>query len=226
MTYDWDFSVVWQYRGALLDGLLTTLRLTLYSAVFGLIFGILASVLLTARAGVARWPAVVVVELLRAIPLPVALIYLYYVAPVALGLNLPSFTTSVIVFGLSFGAFAGDVFRGSIQAIPRAHVDMAAAIGMSRISVFRRVIFTEVFRRSFPALNGMLVTLLKLTSLAAMINTPELVQSAGLVVSQRPRVFEVYTAMMVLYLAVVIPVVYLLRTLERSRAFALEPRGT
>src|SRR4051794_3953088 len=101
MTYDWDFSVVWQFRHALLEGLWTTLRLTAYSAFFGLAFGLVMSILLSARLGIVRVPALIIVELLRAIPLPVFLVYLYYVSPVFLGVALPSFTTSVVAFSLS-----------------------------------------------------------------------------------------------------------------------------
>jgi len=225
LHYEWDFSVVWQFRGALLSGLLTTLWLTLLSAFFGLVGGVALALCLTNRVATIRIPATLAVELIRAIPLPVALVYLYYVGPTLAGITLPSFTTSVLVFSVNFAAFAADVFRGSIAAIPRSHIDAAAALGMSRLMVLRRVVFAEAIRRSFPALNALLVSLLKLTSLAALINTPELVHVSGLIVSERPRVFEVYTAMAALYLAVIVPIVYLLRRLERSRWFALEPIG-
>lgn len=225
MSYEWNFSVVWQSANALLQGLWVSIQLTAISGLAGILLGIIGGGLLSARNPFVRWPVTAVVEIIRAVPLPALLVYFYYVGPIVFSVSLPSFATSAIAFSLSFGGFAADVFRGSIQAIPAAHLDMAAALGMSRFVAFRRVIATEAFRRSFPSLNGMLITLLKLTGLAALINTNELVYTAGVIVSDRPRVFEIYTAMTLLYLAVVMPSVYLLRALERSRHFALEPKG-
>jgi polar amino acid transport system permease protein len=222
MTIDWDFSVVWQNRGALLSGLWVSVHLSVLSGAIGTAIALPAALATVSRVPAVRVVTISVLEVLRAIPLPLKLLWVFYGIPYAGGPTLSPYATALLVFTVNFVAFAADVFRGAIRTIPQAQIDGAVVLGMSRSQVARRVLLPEIARRSLPAWNGLFITLLKLSSIASIIAVPELLHTASLVLSDRPKPFEVYTALVVMYAAVVIPVSLCLRSLERSRWFTVE----
>lgn len=223
MQVTWDFSPVWEYRAVIAHGLLTSFVLTLAACVAGTLAGLGLSLLLVAQRPHVRRCATAVVELLRACPPLVLLIWTYYLLPALTTFAPSSIATAFLVFTIVFAVFAADVFRGSIEAIPVATIDSARSLGMDRRLLARRVIIPEVARRSFPALNALVVSTLKMSSLASVIAVPELTYAAQLILAQRPRAFEIYTATAVAYAIAVLPTVVALRWLERLPTFALNP---
>jgi polar amino acid transport system permease protein len=223
MNYTWDFSPIWEYRAVIGDGLVTTLVLTLFSCSLGALLGLLVSLALVSKAKGVRVVTTVSVEAIRACPPLVLLIWAYYLLPVLTGFALSAMATTAIVFILVFAAFSADVYRGSIETIPRATLDSARSLGMSKKLLSRRVLIPELARRSFPALNALVVSTLKMSSLASVIAVHELTYSAQLILAQRPRPFEIYTATAAAYAVLVIPLVFFLRWAERQPRLSLNP---
>lgn len=223
MHHTWDFSPVWAYRAVILDGLVTTLGLTVISCGIGAVVGLLLALALIARASLLRITFTLLVEGVRACPPLVLLIWMYYLLPVLTGLALSAMATTLTVFTLVFAAFSADVYRGSMEAIPQATLDSARSIGMTRRLIAKRVILPELTRRSFPALNALIVSTLKMSSLASVIAVHELTYSAQLILTQRPRPFEIYTATAGAYATLVIPLVFVLRWIERQPWCSLNP---
>jgi len=222
MAINWDFTVIWHNRDALLLGLWMTVKLTVVSGGLGTILAFPIALACRSTRVEIRWPVIAVVELLRAIPLPLKLLWMYFGLPAMGGPEFSPIVTALVTFTANFAVFAADVFRGAIRDVPRSQVDSAVALGMSRLQVVRRVLLPETIRRALPAWNGLFVTLFKLSSLASMIAVPELLHTASLVLTDRPKPFEVYTALVVLYAAMVLPVSIALRRLESTRWFTLE----
>jgi len=223
MDHVWNFSPVWEYREAILDGLGMTFGITVVSSAFGTCLGLFVALGLVKNEAWTRRVLTGLVELIRACPPLVLLIWAYYLVPAVTGIGLSAVSTTIIVFTAVFGAFAADIFRGSITAIPRATLDSGRALGMKRTVLVTRIIVPEIFRRSFPALNGQLVGLLKMSSLASVISVPELTYSAQLILAQRPLPFEIYTAIAAAYCLVIFPIVWLLRWMERQHWCVLNP---
>lgn len=222
MAIAWDFSVVWQSRGALLSGLWVTVHLSILSGALGTVLAFPAAIAAESHVRPLRAMSIATLELLRSIPLPLKLVWLFYGVPYVGGPTLSPYVTALVVFTVNFAAFAADVFRGAIRTIPQAQIDGSVVLGMSKGQIARRVLLPEILRRSLPAWNGLFITLLKLSSIGSIIAVPELLHTASLVLSDRPKPFEVYTALIVLYAAVVIPVSLCLRALEHSRWFLVE----
>lgn len=209
--------------GAIAAGIGVTLGLTLLSCGPGLLAGLAIALALVAPIKSVARTATVLVESLRAIPPLVLLIWLYYVPPTLTGVALGGASTATIAFGMVFSAFAADVFRGSIQAIPEAALDSGRALGMTRSLLLRRVVIPETARRSIPALNALIVSTLKMSSLASVIAVPEITYRMQLILADRPRPIEVYSMMAIAYVATVLPIVLLLRWAERQDWCSLNP---
>src|ERR1700761_2080068 len=111
-------QVVHDYGWGFLHGLAITVMLTLVVIVLA---GLLAIPLALARLSTARairWPADFFVEFIRATPLILQLIYLYYVLPSA-GLRLEPITAAIAGLTLNYSAYMSEVYRSGIQAVPR-----------------------------------------------------------------------------------------------------------
>lgn len=225
MHYEWDFRVIWEYRNALLSGLAMSVILSTLSIVIGTMISIPVALALVSSNRWGRPIAAAIVLTVRSLPLLVALIFAHYLLPVVTGVNQPAFLTALIVFTANITAFAADVLRGGISAIPAEHTDAGTALGMTRPTIIRRIILPETFRRSLPALIALYISLFKYSSLASVISVAELLRTADLIVVERFKPLEIYLAVAGLYMAVIIPMGYAAQRLERGRAFNLFPRS-
>jgi polar amino acid transport system permease protein len=223
MRHVWDFSPVWQYRHVIIDGMVTTLALSLVACALGALLGLFVAAPLVSRNVAMRLSATALVEGIRACPPLVLLIWTYYLVPVLFGVSFSALTTATVVFTIVFMAFAADVYRGSVIAIPKATFDSARSIGMSKRGIYRRVILPELLRRSLPTLNALAVSTLKMSSLASVIAVHELTYSAQLILIQRPRPFELYTATAAAYALLILPIVFALRWIEHQPWCSLNP---
>ncbi len=94
---------------------------------------------------------------------------------------------------------------------------------MDRLTLLRRITIPEISRRSLPALNALSVGTLKMSSLASVIAVSELTYSAQWIITLRPKTLEVYTAVAVAYVVLIVPLVILLRYIEERPWCALNP---
>lgn|GEM_PF-183367 len=223
MNYTWDFSPVWEYRSAILRGAVTTLTLTIFSCGAGTLIAVPVSLGLTSERAWLRLLTTTVVELWRACPPLVLLLWAFYLLPVATGFGFSPYTTAVICFTAIYACFAADIFRGAISSVPRLTLDSGRALGMNRSTLLRRIIIPDVFRRSLPALNALSVGTLKMSSLASVIAVAELTYSAQWILTFRPKTLEIYTAAAAAYVLLIVPLVIVLRYVEGRPWCALNP---
>ncbi|MCK6603100.1 MAG: amino acid ABC transporter permease [Bacteroidetes bacterium] len=219
-----SFLALCEFCDAILLGLGFTIILTIVPTIFGTLIGLAVSPILAAdNRKLLFWLFTAIVEVIRAIPPLVWLVWIYFALPIWVGIRLNGLTSSLVVFIAIYGAYAADIFRGAILAIPKTTKESALALGMTNSMVFRRVIFTEVFRRSFPALNGQTIGLIKMSSLASLIAVPELTYSFQLIMLKKPLPFEIYTAMAICYSVLVFPSIFILRKIEDLNSIKLNP---
>lgn len=209
-----NLAVVGEYGHVFLRGLLVTVFLTVTVI---LLAGFLAMPLAMARLSPRhwlRWPADFLVEFVRATPLILQLIYIYYVLPSA-GIRLDPITAAIIGLTLNYSAYMSEVYRSGIQAIPRGQWEAAASLGLRPLQVFRLVVLPQAFRIVLPALGNYLIALFKDTALASVVTVQELMFSGQIVAARNYQYFTVYTITAILYFAVGYPSALLVRRLER-----------
>lgn len=223
MAYHWDFSVITESWPTLLKGLFISVELTAFSILVGTFLAVPVALVLSRTTGPVRACATFVVEVIRALPVLVLLIWFYYLMPSLLGISLSAFWTAAWVLAINLSAFAADILRGGIVAIPEEHIEAGEALGMTRWVVIRRIIIPETIRRSVPALTAMYITMFKFSTLASVISVWELLHTADSIIINTYKPLEVYTVVAVIYLAVIMPATYLARRIEKHPLFALAP---
>lgn len=215
-SYEWNFDVIWTYRGALLSGLRYTIELSLLSCVIGTILGLFLAIGRRAKRAWLRIPCIVSTELLLALPLLVLLIWIYYCLPlVNRSLALDAFSSGVVALSLNLSAFVGETLRAGLDTIPRAYTDAAQVLGLSKWHAFRGIVLPLAIRRVTPPLLAQYITTIKLSSLASVIAVYEFLHSAENLIAVTFRPLEVYTAVAVGYLIVILPLSTVVRYLEK-----------
>ncbi|HMJ94459.1 MAG TPA: ABC transporter permease subunit [Thermoleophilaceae bacterium] len=190
--------------GQLLDGLVTALKLTGATLLIALPLALLLAILSDSRLAVARWPALVVVELGRGLPLLI-LLYLMYQGLPQLAVTLSSFTTALIAFSWATAAYATEIVRGSLGAIPRGQFEAARAVGLSSGDVYRFAILPQAGRVALPPLLNLAIQIFQLTSITFVIGLPEIMQHAYLGTTVNFLYMKTFLMAGALYAAIALP---------------------
>ena len=133
--------------------------------------------------------------------------------------------SAVIGFTISLASFLAEIFKESIDAIPRCRFETIRILGIGRLQAIRLILLPEIFRRSFVSTVNWYISLFKATTLASMIGFPDALHQARLIVASTPTPFETYSALAICFLVVVAPISKLTRYVGQSRWVALEPRS-
>lgn len=175
LTYaKWEVFVTPDYvRVLLVDGLLKTLQMAFFSIIFAVVFGLVLGVAKLSEHGWIRWPAWLVVEFFRAIPVLLLMIFVFYLLSVGEG-PLSAFWCVVIALTLYNGSVLAEVFRAGINAVPRGQVEAAYALGMRKTQVMTTIQLPQAVKVMLPALVSQCVVALKDTSLGYYIVAPGL----------------------------------------------------
>jgi polar amino acid transport system permease protein len=155
------------------------------------------------------------VETVRAVPILVLILWVYYGLPVVAGIRLDVFWAGVLALAVSDSAFQAEIFRGGVQSIARGQTEAARALSLSWIDTMRYVILPQAVRRILPALGNQFVYVLKMSSLVSVIGMQELTRRANELVVTEYRPLEIYTVLVLEYLALVLLVSAGVRWLER-----------
>lgn len=208
-----NVDVIAQYWHVFLKGLGLTVFLTAVSMVLATALAIPLALGRLSPLRLLRWPANVFVEFMRATPLILQLIYIYYVLPAA-GIRLEPITAVIIGLSLHYSAYLSEVFRGGIQSIPKGQTEAAFSLGLSRWLAFRKIVLPQATRTVLPTLGNYLISLFKDTSLASVVTVQELMFSGQIISARNFQYFTVYTITAILYFAVCYPSGLAVRALE------------
>ncbi len=261
MNYDWDFSVllVPKYREALAYGLWISLQLTAVSILVGSCLGIMLGILSCiggassptyelrhARSGTVftvyrnalrllRWLIIVYIDVVRAIPLLVLILAIYYLLPVLIflppfaslvfvvsgtaAISVPTFVSAATALSINLSAFVADLVRAATAGVPSGSVLAARSLGMHGRLIWRCIILPDVARQILPSMTLLYITILKMSTLASVIAVYELLHSAESIIHESYRPLEVYLAVAALFVMVVVPLSILARWLETTRYF-------
>ena len=211
-TIDW--ALVRESLPALLEGLKITVELTLIVIVISLILGVFVALGRLSKNRALRIVTGFYVDFMRATPLLLQLIYIFFVLP-TVGIRLDPFVAAVVGLSLNYSAYLSEVYRSGIQAIPRGQLDAAAALGMRPSLTMRRIILPQAIRIVIPTLGNYFVALFKDTSLASALTLQELLFSGQIVISRTYDYFTIYTMVLALYFLVGYPALIFVRYLEK-----------
>lgn len=199
----------------LLGGLKYTLLLSLTAISISIVIGLLVALPGLAKNPIGRGFNRVYVEVVRAVPLLVLILFVYYGMPILLGLSIGVFWAGVIALALSDSAFEAEIFRAGMQSIERGQLEASDSLGLGYIDRMRYVVLPQAIRRVLPPLGNQLVYMLKMSSLVSIIGMEELTRRARVLVLSEYRDLEIYTILILEYLVLILLVSAGVRWLER-----------
>ena len=157
----------------LVNGLLETLKMAFFSIIFAVVFGLVFGVAKLSDRPWIRWPAWLVVEFFRAVPVLLLMVFLFFLLAIGDGV-LTSFWCVVIALTLYNGSVLAEVFRAGVNAVPAGQGEAAYAIGMRKSQVMISVLLPQAIKIMLPAIISQMVVALKDTSLGYYILAPGL----------------------------------------------------
>jgi glutamate transport system permease protein len=174
LAYDlWEPFITPVYVEALLQGLLDTLQMAALSVLFSVVLGVvLGTAKLSDRAFV-RWPAWLVVEFFRAVPVLLLMVFFFLAYGVGEA-GIGSFWCVVAALTLYNGSVLAEVFRAGINAVPAGQGEAAYAIGMRKTQVMNIILLPQAVKIMLPSIISQCVVALKDTSLGYYILAPGL----------------------------------------------------
>jgi polar amino acid transport system permease protein len=164
----------------LLKGLQWTVALSAIGSICGGITGLAVALARTSGSFVTERMTGAYIALFQGTPLLMQLFVVYY-GLALIGLKLDAWAAVAIGFTLHASAYLGEIWRGSIEAVPRGQTEAAKALGLGYMAMTRDVVLPQALRISLPATIGFLVQLIKGTSLAAIVGFTELTRAGSIV---------------------------------------------
>ena len=214
MTYELNFYFVWRNLDTLLEGLMLSLELTGLSIIIGLSAGFVLALLRMSPLRILSVPAIAFIELFRCTPMLIQIVWVFYCLPILFDLSISPYASALLALGFNITAFNAEAYRAAIQAIPRAHLDAAVALGLSRVQRVRHVVFPQAFRMSVPVLMTNGVGIFQQSALVSVIAIAELMYMGKFLATQTYRPIETLTTVALLYFIIAFPITQMVKLIE------------
>lgn len=198
----------------LVPGLLVSLKLTGLCLLLGLPFGLVLAVSIESPVMPLRLLAVVLVETGRGLPALVLLYLLYFGLP-EVEITLTAFITAVFSLAWTTGAYACDLYRAGLAAVPKGQHEAALTCGLRGWVKFRHIILPQAIRISTPPLASLAITIFQASALAFVIAVPELMSKGYTLGSITFRYLDVFALTAVIYGAISVVALWFVRLAER-----------
>jgi polar amino acid transport system permease protein len=166
-----------------------------------------------------RLPSMVYIEFFQGTPLIMQLFLVFFGISVLFQINLTAWEAATIALTTYTSAFLADIWRGSIDAIPKGQWEAARALGLNYFKQMKRIILPQAVKMSVPPTVGFAVQVVKGTSLASVIGFVELTRSAASISNVTFQPFLVFSIAAVIYFCLCFPLSLLSKRLERQFAF-------
>ena len=214
MGYQWGFAFLLRYTHLFVVGVEVTLAYTAGTVLMGLLLGLLIGLGRLSRSRLVNIPLIGLIEVFRCTPLLVQLVWFYYALPVILNIQIPAVVAATAVLSLYTAAFYAEIVRGGIVSLARGQWAAARAIGLRPWRVMRQVVLPQAVRRMVPPFLNQSIIQLKNTSLVSTIAVPDLLYQGTLITADTYRPLEVYTAVALIYFALLFPATRLVQWYE------------
>ena len=198
-----------------------TLLLSAGAMLGGGILGLIVAIMRVAPSRLLRWLSTGYIELFQGTPVLMQLFVVYYGLAVLLNLQVDPWPAVLLAFTLYSGAFLGEIWRGSIEAIPKGQWEAGTALSLGFLKTLRFIILPQAARISIPPTVGFAVQLIKSTSIAAIIGFVELTRAGQLMTNVTFKPMIIYPAVAALYFVLCWPLSLLAQYLERRIDAAL-----
>ena len=216
-------EILIDYKGyvKVIEGLENTLKIAILGLIIGIVIGtVLATIRVIPKYKVL--PRVLnsictfYVGFFRGTPMVVQLLLFYYVALPLMGINLPSVSVAIAVFGLNSGAYISEIMRSGIQSVDYGQMEGGRSVGLSFSTTMMKIVIPQAVKNILPTLGNEFIVLIKETSIVSFIGAADLYVAFNYIGSNSYEFMVPYLAMAVIYIVIVCLITVLIKFMERS----------
>ncbi|UZF90281.1 amino acid ABC transporter permease [Bosea sp. NBC_00550] len=200
---------------AIIAGLGNTLIMTVCAMTLGVVLGVVFAIMYMSPNPVLRSVALFYIWFFRGTPLLLQLLIWFNLALVFPTIGIPGvfswrtidiigpFMATLLGLGMNQGAYTAEVVRGGILSVDTGQTEAAKAIGMTRLTTLRRIVLPQAMRVIIPPVGNEVISMVKLTSVASVIQYAEILRNAQTIYYANARVIELLIVAAGWYLLVV-----------------------
>ena len=208
-----------QYIDSLLHGFLLTLQISFFAILLGLIIGTIVALIDTSKR--TKWTILpkaickIYTTVIRGTPMALQLFIMFFVIFAIRGF--PQIIIAILAFGFNSGAYVAEVIRSGIQSVDKGQTEAGMALGLSRFTIFRRIVAPQAIKNILPALGNEIVTVIKETAIVSMVGMYDLNMAAkdiGSGQNMASYIVPMFVAAL-FYLATVYLISFIIRQIEK-----------
>jgi polar amino acid transport system permease protein len=212
---EWGFVAQFLTAQSIMFGLLNTITMSILAMALGVVLGVVVAVMRMSQNPLLRYVAQSYTWLFRGTPLILQLLLWFNLALIFPTLGIPGlfefktvevitpFAAALLGLGINQGAYTAEVVRAGLLSVDSGQYEAAKAIGMPRLQALRRIILPQAMRIIIPPVSNEFIGMVKMTSLASVIQYSELLHNAQNIYYANARVMELLIVAGIWYLAVV-----------------------
>lgn len=208
-----------EYIESLLHGFLLTMQISFFAIIIGLILGTIIALVDTAPKS--KWMILpkfickVYTTIIRGTPMALQLFIMFFVIFAIRGF--PQIITAVLAFGFNSAAYTAEVIRSGIQSVDIGQTEAGMALGLSRFTIFRRIVAPQAIKNIIPALGNEIITVIKETAIVSMVGMYDLNMAAkdiGSGQNMASYIVPMFVAAL-FYLAIVYLITFIIKRIEK-----------
>ncbi|SQG00427.1 amino acid ABC transporter permease [Paucimonas lemoignei] len=212
---EWSFVRQFLTAESIMFGLLNTITMSILAMALGVVLGVIVAVMRMSQNPLLRYVAQGYTWLFRGTPLILQLLLWFNLALIFPTLGIPGlfefktvevitpFAAALLGLGINQGAYTAEVVRAGLLSVDTGQYEAAKSIGMPRLQALRRIILPQAMRIIIPPVSNEFIGMVKMTSLASVIQYSELLHNAQNIYYANARVMELLIVAGIWYLAVV-----------------------
>jgi polar amino acid transport system permease protein len=201
MPQGFQFEAVFEHFDELLYGAFLTIQLSASAIALGMALAIICLVAKLSGPSPVRFLASAYVEVIRNTPFLVQLFFLYFGVS-SLGFRISPNLAALLTLAINLSAYAAEILRSGVQAVPRGIIEAGTALGLSQFSIFKDVILKPALQNVYPALGSQFIIVMLTTSVVSAISADELSSKGADIQSITFASFEVYFIITLIYLSI------------------------
>jgi len=212
-----DAKTMATYAPKIAQGFLLTVELAMLIVISGLALGLFLAVVRSFRIRPLNWLIVFAVDLFRALPPLVIIVFFYFGLPVV-GLGFEGFTTTWLALTLVLAAFAEEIFWAGILAVPKGQWEAARSTGLGFLGTLGWVVLPQAIRMTIPPLTNRTIAITKGTALGSVVAVAEILSTAQSAMAESANPSPL-TLGAIAYIILFVPVVIAGRWIETRFAW-------
>ncbi|WP_102026377.1 amino acid ABC transporter permease [Salirhabdus sp. Marseille-P4669] len=211
-----DFSIIVEYLPFFLKGTMVTLGISFMGILIGVLVGLFIALGKMSPSRIVRLPFTIYINIIRGTPTLVQIFLIHFAVLPAIYEDRTAILSAIVTLSINSSAYVAEIFRAGIESIHNGQMEAARSLGMTKVQAMRFIIIPQATRRVIPPLGNEFITLIKESSLAAMIAAEELFYWGKAAVGKYYAVWEPYLTVALIYLVIVLGMTYLLQIVEKK----------